>query len=118
MAFEWWTVPVIVLIVLGLVLLVYMIVAFRRMGISAKKLDYLIEDLSYKSEKMAPVVDSLVKLLGYADLLDDAMKTKGIKILNGFLEDKEDLTKVIEQLRELLIARDRRDKPKALPPSA
>ncbi|WP_027123914.1 hypothetical protein [Mycoplasmoides pirum] len=102
MTFEWWTIPVIILIVLGIVLFVYMIIAFRRMSISAKKLDYLIEDLSYKSEKIAPVVDSLVKLLNYVDLFDDVLKAKGIKILNNALENKEDLSKAVQQLKELL----------------
>lgn len=102
MTFEWWTIPVIILIILAIVLAIYMIIAFRRMSISAKKLDYLIEDLSYKSEKISPALDSLINLLNYIDLLDNVVKNEGIKLVNSLLEDKRDLELIVKQLREFI----------------
>ena len=72
------------------------------MSISAKKLDYLIEDLSYKSEKISPALDSLINLLNYIDLLDNVVKNEGIKLVNSLLEDKRDLELIVKQLREFI----------------
>ncbi|WP_033160107.1 hypothetical protein [Mycoplasmoides alvi] len=102
MTFEWWTIPVIILIILAIILVIYMIIAFRRMSISVKKIDYLIEDLSYKSEKISPSLDSLIKLLNYIELLDNLIKEDGIKLINNLIEDKKNLNLILIQLRDFI----------------
>ncbi len=60
----------IVALVLLIVVLLYAINAYRRIGIVAKKADYLVEDLTYKSEMLMPTFDAVSKLTKYTDLLE------------------------------------------------
>lgn len=96
---------VIVLAVLLVILSIYMIVAFRRIAITAKKLDYLIEDLSYKAEKSTHVIDSLVKLSHYIDTIDEFIKNDGVKVLTKTEQNKEEALKLLNQLRDFLVKR-------------
>lgn len=41
------------------------------MSIVYKKADYLVEDVTYKSEMLMPTVEALKKLTKYSGLLDD-----------------------------------------------
>ncbi|MDR0985545.1 MAG: hypothetical protein LBL60_01195 [Mycoplasmataceae bacterium] len=62
-----------VVVFLLLFLIIYMIVAFRKIGIVAKKMDYLVEDLTYKSEMLTPVVEAMIKLSHYVDLFENIL---------------------------------------------
>ncbi|MDR3163834.1 MAG: hypothetical protein LBT77_02075 [Mycoplasmataceae bacterium] len=67
-----------IVLFVALIALFYMIVAYRRITIVAKKLDYLIEDISYKTELLTPVVDNLVKLSNRNDLVDAFIANKQV----------------------------------------
>lgn len=62
----------IIVCLLGLLLL-------RRFSILIKKLDFLVEDITFKSENIAPFFDSLLKITSYVDVLDVIVK----KNING-----------------------------------
>lgn len=66
----------IVVLVLLIVVLLYAINAYRRIGIVAKKADYLVEDLTYKSEMLMPTFDAVSKLTKYTDLLEKYVNNK------------------------------------------
>ncbi len=51
----------------------------RRFSILIKKLDFLVEDITFKSENIAPFLDSLLKITSYVDVLDVIVK----KNING-----------------------------------
>lgn len=65
----------IVLGIIALILLIfsllYAIIAFRKIGIVSKKADYLVEDITYKSEMLMPTVEALSKLSKYSELLEE-----------------------------------------------
>lgn len=98
----WLIALITVLIVVLIILALYMIIAFRRMGITAKKMDYLTEDFSYKLEKLSPSLDSLIKLSNYIDILDNLIKADGPKIVNKFSQNKDDILKLINQVKDFL----------------
>lgn len=78
------------------------IVVFRKISITAKKIDYLIEDLTYKAETLSPVVDSLLKLSTYVDVLD-VVVTKNSNILHKVvISNSENIKKFNTQLEEAL----------------
>ena len=64
-----------------------MIIAFRRITIFAKKMDYLIEDVTYKSEKMNDVIDAIVKVSKYINIAETLVKNNA-DIINDLLEKK------------------------------
>lgn len=66
----WFVALVCVLLVLAIIAACTAVYAFRRLGIAAKKIDYLAEDLAYKAEKAAPALDALARLAGYAEIVD------------------------------------------------
>lgn len=98
----WLIALITILIVVLIILALYMIVAFRRMAITAKKMDYLTEDFSYKLEKLSPSLDSLIKLSNYIDILDNLIKADGPKIVNKFSQNKDDILKLINQVKDFL----------------
>lgn len=98
----WLIALITVLIVVLIILALYMIIAFRRMAITAKKMDYLTEDFSYKLEKLSPSLDSLIKLSNYIDILDNLIKADGPKIVNKFSQNKDDILKLINQVKDFL----------------
>ncbi len=79
------------LIVLGIIAAVvvilaalYSIAAFRRMAIAYKKIDYLIEDLTYKSEILNSTVETVSKMSNYLDAFEVVARQNvksGIKII-------------------------------------
>ncbi|WP_027119412.1 hypothetical protein [[Mycoplasma] testudinis] len=99
---DWLIALIGVLVVIVIILALYMIVAFRRIGITTKKLDYLVEDLSYKSEKFAPTLDSLIKLANYIETLDGILKADGSKLLGKVSQNKDDILIFINQIRDFL----------------
>ncbi|MDE5617755.1 MAG: hypothetical protein K2I36_02855 [Ureaplasma sp.] len=59
------------------------------MSIVSKKLDYLIEDLTYKSEKMNDVVSSIVKISNYINAAEDLVKNNADVISKVMLEKND-----------------------------
>ncbi len=57
----------IIAIVIIILAAIYSINSFRRMSIAYKKLDYLIEDLTYKSEMLNTTVETITKMSNYLD---------------------------------------------------
>ncbi|GHU31152.1 hypothetical protein FACS1894166_02090 [Bacilli bacterium] len=100
-------VGVTVLIVVGCVVLalalfavLYMIIAYRKIGIVAKKLDYLVEDLTYKSEMLTPTVEALVKVSNYIDLLESAVAQNSNSLGKYLANNKTNVNNLIETIRK------------------
>lgn len=71
---DWLIILVGILVAIAIVGGIYKIIAYRRVSVAAKKMDYLLEDLIYKSEFMVPTVEALVKLSSYVDLIEGIVK--------------------------------------------
>ncbi|MDR3257487.1 MAG: hypothetical protein LBT17_01695 [Mycoplasmataceae bacterium] len=81
--------------------LVYMIIAFRKIGIVAKKLDYLVEDLTYKSEMLTPTVEALAKISNYVDLFESIINQNADALMNYINKNKSSATKFISKLKDI-----------------
>ncbi|MBQ0045322.1 MAG: hypothetical protein KBS35_00315 [Mycoplasma sp.] len=89
-----------ILVCVAIVLCVYLIITFRKIHIVAKKLDYLVEDLTYKSEQLTPVVDSIVKISNFIDILDSVLKQKSQDLIKQSSGNKESIYKVAKEVKD------------------
>jgi hypothetical protein len=88
-----------VLVFLGLFVLLYMLIAFRRMAITTKKIDYLVEDLAYRLEMFSPALEAIVKLSNYVDLFE-AILNENVSSTNKFIKkNKFDISKLLEKAK-------------------
>lgn len=89
----------VILILLGIAL-IYLISSLRRKNVVLKKTDYLIEDITYKSESLNVTVETINKLSNYALTLDAASQN-GLKKLIKFLsENRNYIYAIVEKLRD------------------
>ncbi|MDE5545177.1 MAG: hypothetical protein K2I76_01045 [Malacoplasma sp.] len=59
-----------ILIGIAIIACIYKIFAYRRISIAAKKIDYLVEDLIYKSEYIMPSIEAVSEFASYTNLAD------------------------------------------------
>lgn len=88
----------VVVILLGL----YALIVLRRFFIVMKKIDYLVEDVTYKSETLSPMIDSLLKLSSYVDVMEDIIKKNTESIKKVTNDNKIALSKYRKQLEKIL----------------
>lgn len=80
----------------------YGIILIRRSLIVMKKIDYLVEDLTYKSEILSPTIDSLLKLSSYVNVMEDVIKRNALTIKNITKNNAPAIKKYINQLEKAL----------------
>lgn len=56
-----------ILVAVAIIACIYKIFAYRRASIAAKKIDYLVEDLIYKSEFIMPSIEVIKNLTSYSN---------------------------------------------------
>ncbi len=77
----------------------YLIVIARRTNIVMKKVDYLIEDITYKSESLSVSVDTLNKFSNYL-LAFDATTKKNLKsAIHLVSENRDYIYKVLDKVK-------------------
>lgn len=74
----------------------------RRMSIIGKKVDYLVEDITYKLETLSPFIDSLLKLSSYLDVVDVIIKQNGKDIKKIVNDNKPAIAKFKDQLTKVI----------------
>lgn len=95
----WLIILIGILVGFAIIACIYKIFAYRRMSIVAKKADYLIEDLIYKSEYVTPSIEAIVKLSSYADIANDYLNKNSsslIKLVSKKKKEKEIEEKIIK----------------------
>ncbi len=97
---------IIILSFLGVIALIALIVIFivvilfvRRMNIIAQKVDYLVEDITYKVEALTPTVDLINKVSNYA-ITADVIANKSV--LNIYKMLKNNQTSLIKLFQSIL----------------
>lgn len=81
------------------IVLLYFTSLIRRTNIVMKKVDYLVEELTYKAESLTVAVDAIRKLSNYV-LAADSFTQKGFKSLFKFLsQNKNFFYGFIDKLR-------------------
>ncbi len=83
-------------------LCVYGAIVLRRFLIVMKKVDYLVEDVTYKSETLSPILDSLLKVSSYVEVMDDIIKNNAEQIKKVTSDNKTALKKYKNQLEKVL----------------
>ncbi len=103
----------IILIILSLVLLVvalYGVAAMRRRTVVLKKVDYLVEDITYKSESLNVSVETLNKISNYALSLD-AVSKNGLKsTIKLISENRNYIYSILDKMRKDVEAREEKSK--------
>ncbi len=79
--------------------LIYIISTFRRRTIAMKKLDYLIEDVTYKSEMLNSTVETVAKIANYVDAFE-VITRKNVKSAAKIISrNKEDIYKIGNRIK-------------------
>ncbi|MGL4947783.1 MAG: hypothetical protein ACRC42_00115 [Mycoplasma sp.] len=80
----------------------YLMWVLRRFLIIGKKVDYLVEDITYKSEMLSPLVDSLIKLSTYIDVMEVILTNNTSSIKDVVANNKTNIVKFKNQLEKVL----------------
>ena len=96
------------LLIVGLVALIFFIIAIlvfifaaRRVNIAYKKMDYLIEDWTYKSEMLNPAVETVAKISNYIDLFEVVAKRNVKTASKLILKNKDEIYRVLDRLKKI-----------------
>ncbi len=102
----------IILIILGLILILvalYGVAAMRRRTVVLKKVDYLVEDITYKSESLNVTVETLNKVSNYA-LSMDALSKNGLKATVKLIsENRNYIYSILDKMRQDVEAREAKE---------
>lgn len=82
----WLIILIAIVCCIAIVAFVYMILAFRKIIIVSKKTDYLVEDLTYKSERLNDTISTIAKISNYLEATENLVKNNAETldaILNG-----------------------------------
>lgn len=100
------TIVAIIAVSFSIIAIFYIIAAFRRRAITMKKVDYLIEDLTNKSETLTSTVDTIAKVSNYIDAFE-VISRKNIKSAAKLIaRNKDDLYKIANRVKEMAMGKD------------
>lgn len=88
-------------VILSSIALLYTIVAVRRRGIMIKKLDYLIEDITYKSEMLNSTVETVSKVANYIDIFEVVARKNMKSAAKVVARNKEDIYKILDRVKKM-----------------
>ncbi len=98
----------IILIILSLILIIvalYAVAAMRRRTVVLKKVDYLVEDLTYKSESLNVSVETLNKISNYAMSLDAVSKNSLKTTVKLISENRNYIYSILDKMKKDVDAR-------------
>jgi hypothetical protein len=81
-------------------ILLYTFVVLRRRNIVMKKVDYLVEDLTYKSEALSVSVDAVNKISNYVLAADSFTKKGFSSLLKLFTQNKNFFYELIDKIKD------------------
>ena len=100
------TIVAIIAVSFSIIAIFYIIAAFRRRTITMKKVDYLIEDLTQKSETLTSTVETVAKAANYIDAFE-AISKKNIKSAAKLVaRNKDDLYKIANRVKEMAMGKE------------
>lgn len=92
-----------------IILLIYIIFLVRRANIVFKKVDYLIEDITYKAESLNVAVDAINKIANYTLTLDALTKKGFSSITKYFTTNKNFFYSVADKLKTRTTTKDKEE---------
>lgn len=78
----------------------YGLLLVRQLSITSKKIDYLIEDITYKSEMLNATIETVVKVSNYVDAFEAVAKRNVKSGLRLLARNKDVFYRLRERLRE------------------
>ncbi|NQZ66132.1 MAG: hypothetical protein HRT99_02860 [Mycoplasmatales bacterium] len=102
----------IIAICLSIVAIFYIAAASRRKVIFYKKADYLIEDLTYKSEMLNPTVDTIAKISNYVDIFEVIARKNVKSAAKVISRNKDDIYKILDRIKDLAMGPEENSKTK------
>ena len=97
---------ILALIIIGVVLLlllsiaaIYLIASLRRRNVVLKKIDYLVEDITYKSESLNVTVETINKISNYILSLDAVTQTGFKSAVKLISENKNYIYAIMKKLQ-------------------
>ncbi|MCR8612966.1 MAG: hypothetical protein NC236_00595 [Mycoplasma sp.] len=87
---------------LGIIAVFYLISAFRRISITVKKIDYLVEDLTYKSELLNNVVEIFARLANYWDAFEIFAKRNVKSTIRFAARNKDVIYRLNKKVQDLV----------------
>ncbi|WP_425379816.1 hypothetical protein [Spiroplasma endosymbiont of Stenodema calcarata] len=94
------TILIIILLCLAIVFCCYGIIAARKVAIAAKKFDYFVEDLTYKSEMLNSTVDTVVKVSNYIDVFEAFAKRNVKAWVKVIARNKDIAYRIVDKLKD------------------
>lgn len=98
----WLLILIGILVVISIIAGIYKIISYRKISIVSKKMDYLLEDLIYKSEFVTPTVEALVKLSSYVDLFEAVIKKNSDSLITYVSNNKESVKKFQKKIKDVI----------------
>ena len=93
----------IVAVSFSIVAIFYIIAASRRRAIFMKKADYLIEDITYKSEMLNPTVETISKISKYVDIFEVVSRNNMKSATKLVSRNKDDIYKVLNRIKKIIV---------------
>lgn len=103
----WLQVLIGILIVISILTVLLIFFTFRRMGNVTKKVDYIVDDLTYKTESLTATIDAIKGFSKYISLIhtlideDDPKKQEYIKT------NRKQILALSEYLRKLAVNKEK-----------
>lgn len=93
-------IALIALPIIGVIALIYLVFLLRQLTITSKKVDYFVEDMTYKSEMLNSTVETVVKVSNYIDAFE-AITKKNAKAAIRFAARNRDVAyKLVDRVRD------------------
>lgn len=93
----------IIAVSLSIIALLYIITASRRRAIFMRKADYLIEDITYKSETLNSTVETVAKISNYIDIFEVVARKNMKSAAKVVSRNKDDIYKIINRIKKMAI---------------
>ena len=109
------TTVLIIGIIIGLlssVALLYAISAQRRKSITLKKIDYLVEDITYKSEILTSTVETIAKVANYIDVFEVVARKNIKSAAKVIARNKDDFYRILDRVKKMMVGKEENSKPK------
>lgn len=92
--------------VLAIVALLYIISATRRKAITLKKIDYLVEDITYKSEMLNSTVETIAKIANYIDVFETVARKNMKSAAKVIARNKDDIYKIVNRVKKIAVGKE------------
>ena len=95
---------------LSIIALLYIITASRRRAIFMRKADYLIEDITYKSETLNSTVETVAKIANYIDIFEVIARKNMKSAAKVVSRNKDDIYKIVNRIKKMAVGEETKPK--------